>query len=346
MSKEKEPSEPGQHVVHAVSKAKSPDTGREITQVGLKKLKPTSKGLASDFDAHVHTDASDGERSPRDLALDVENGDYHVVVADHYTTLGAVKSMWELARIQNEKGSSMGEVIPGIEFSVDPAVSVPEMQKMHVLGLAVHPSNNNLNAWLSDFNRDREADIGRAVEAISGLEEGGLRFTGKIMMQIGENGDEYRVLARNLLKKKSNHDRLRERFGLDFEGDPFSLSKNKRIGIEKKIAGSLRDEYGELTTSRPSVKETIDLIHGADGLAVVAHPYHSAPELTGYPRDKLTGFMKKIKELGFDAVEAYHPAHTSRQGNKLVDAASEAGLMVTAGSDAHSMDDELGVFKR
>jgi 3',5'-nucleoside bisphosphate phosphatase len=77
----------------------------------------------------------------------------------------------------------------------------------------------------------------------------------------------------------------------------------------------------------PTAAEAIELIHAADGLAVIAHPYWdiSAP----HEVDDL------IRSLGADGVETYYPTHSEEQTRHLLELCDELGLVPTASSDFH-----------
>lgn len=78
------------------------------------------------------------------------------------------------------------------------------------------------------------------------------------------------------------------------------------------------------------IKRGIDLIHGAGGLAVVAHP------LSLLKNDMDSGsILKTLKGLGLDGVEAYYPTHSRKYRKQLVKLAHAHGLFVTGGSDYH-----------
>jgi predicted metal-dependent phosphoesterase TrpH len=72
--------------------------------------------------------------------------------------------------------------------------------------------------------------------------------------------------------------------------------------------------------------DAVDLIHGAGGLAFVAHPglgkttRKLLPELLTYP---------------FDGIEAYHVSHSPGRVEEFTTLAQERGLLITGGSDCH-----------
>jgi predicted metal-dependent phosphoesterase TrpH len=77
----------------------------------------------------------------------------------------------------------------------------------------------------------------------------------------------------------------------------------------------------------PSAAEAIELIHGAGGVAVIAHPYWdiSAP----------AEVEDLIRSLAPDGVETFYPPHTEAQTAHLLALCEELGLVPTASSDYH-----------
>jgi hypothetical protein len=77
----------------------------------------------------------------------------------------------------------------------------------------------------------------------------------------------------------------------------------------------------------PSAAEAVELIRGAGGLAVVAHPYWDISD----PQQ----VEELIRSLAPDGVETYYPPHTREQTAHLLGLCEELGLVATASSDYH-----------
>jgi predicted metal-dependent phosphoesterase TrpH len=77
----------------------------------------------------------------------------------------------------------------------------------------------------------------------------------------------------------------------------------------------------------PSAAQAIELIHGAGGVAVIAHPYWdiSAP-------DEVEDL---IRSLGADGVETFYPSHSKEQTAHLLALCAELDLVPTGSSDYH-----------
>ena len=77
----------------------------------------------------------------------------------------------------------------------------------------------------------------------------------------------------------------------------------------------------------PTAAQAVELIHGAGGVAVVAHPYWdiSEPAKVG----------ELIRALGVDGIEAFYPSHTKEQTAHLLSLCDELNLVPTGSSDYH-----------
>ena len=77
----------------------------------------------------------------------------------------------------------------------------------------------------------------------------------------------------------------------------------------------------------PTAAQAIELIHEADGVAVIAHPYWDISD----PAE----VEDLIRSLGADGVETFYPPHTKEQTEHLLALCEELGLVATASSDYH-----------
>jgi len=77
----------------------------------------------------------------------------------------------------------------------------------------------------------------------------------------------------------------------------------------------------------PNAEEAIELIRGAGGVAVIAHPYWDISD-PGEVEDL-------IRSLKPDGIETYYPPHTREQTAHLLGLCEELGLYATASSDYH-----------
>ena len=77
----------------------------------------------------------------------------------------------------------------------------------------------------------------------------------------------------------------------------------------------------------PDFVESVQKIHEAGGLAIVAHPFN-----TFYKNDEM---LKMLLDAGVDGIEAYSNYHTPDQNVYYEKLAKEYHLLITCGSDFH-----------
>lgn len=77
----------------------------------------------------------------------------------------------------------------------------------------------------------------------------------------------------------------------------------------------------------PDFVESVQKIHEAGGLAIVAHPF-----TTFYKNDEM---LKILLDSGVDGIEAYSNYHTPEQNVYYENLAKEHHLLITCGSDFH-----------
>ncbi len=76
-------------------------------------------------------------------------------------------------------------------------------------------------------------------------------------------------------------------------------------------------------------EEIIGLIHGAGGLAIVAHPMKIKADVPA--------LLHRLKAAGLDGVEAYYPGTPPKLRAQYLSLARELRLMATCGSDYHGL---------
>ena len=90
----------------------------------------------------------------------------------------------------------------------------------------------------------------------------------------------------------------------------------------------------------PHANEAIDLIHGAGGVAVLAHPF--------WDMDEPSEVAALIDDLEIEGVECFYPAHDRAQTKFLVELCRDRGLAATASSDfhgpSHKMFNSFGAY--
>ena len=117
-------------------------------------------------------------------------------------------------------------------------------------------------------------------------------------------------------------------------GHPDNASRLEREGLTDPsaflVAYLIEGRPAFQSRLGPSVADAIELIHGAGGVAVWAHPFWDVAS----PADVLST-LDRFVALGLDGVEAFYVTHTQKQTEILVDRCAELGLLTTGSSDFH-----------
>jgi 3',5'-nucleoside bisphosphate phosphatase len=245
-------------------------------------------------DLHTHSTASDGKLRPSEVVrLATQLGLGVLALTDHDTTDGVMEAQ--------RAGCELGiEVIAGVEIN-----SEGEYGDAHILGLFIDPLEPTLQEQLLAI---RDARVGRAKGMLKKLGEMGMPLEWE------------RVIA--------------------MAGDASSIARPHvaRAMVEAGYVATTQEAFDKYIDTRGpayvnrlrlTMSEAIGSIHGAGGLAVMAHP-----ALSG-----LVHLIPQLVEAGLDGVEVYYPEHSPEQRAELLDIAARYNLVVTGGSDFHAPDD-------
>jgi len=188
-------------------------------------------------------------------------------------------------------------------------------QDLHVLGYLIDPSEAMLTETLEHSRSDRER---RAQAMADALRELGFELDDEALAQRAAQGKSIGRphLAQAVVSVPANHERLAANGLLD--PTAFLVA----YLIEGKPA--FRDR------SAPSVEEAIELIHGAGGVAVWAHPFWDVKE-----PDAVLAAIDRFRAAGLDGVESFYVTHTREQTQLLVERCAELELLSTGSSDYH-----------
>ncbi len=289
----------------------------------------TSSAPALPFDLQAHSTRSDGTLEPKEVvAAAAEAGVKLLALTDHDTLAGVDEAL--------SAGAEQGvTVAPAIEISAidDPSAAASPgggqagggtggtARELHILGYLVDHTDPAFLATLAGFLADREQ---RTLRMAQNLRDLGFELDAQAIdarVQAGEPiGRPH--LAEAALSHPANAERLRSE-QIDDIG-----SFIRAYLIEGRPAFCLR--------VTPTVKEAIDAIHAAGGVAIWAHPFWDVSD-----PDEVVATIDRFRALGIDGVEAFYVTHTHEQ-TELVAARCEALNMLSTGSaDFHGPDNRL-----
>ncbi|MBS3107317.1 PHP domain-containing protein [Candidatus Woesearchaeota archaeon] len=263
-------------------------------------------------DLHLHSTASDGILSPSRLVNKAKaKGLKAIAITDHDSISGIKEAL--------EEGKKLNlEVIPGIELDVGDSPQ-EDIIEIDILGYFIDISNKSLISIIKKMN---ESKWKQKKETIKILQKYGIKITEAEVLKEAKGGLVGRPhIARVALR--NNPDKFK-----DYD------SVFKQFLIYGQPAHTDRDF--ELT-----MKEAIELIHKAKGLAFLAHPI-------AYIKVKnLHNLVKKFKEAGGDGIEVIYCYRKNKpyigvpidKQNELIEIANqlaeEFNLLKSGGSDFH-----------
>lgn len=242
-------------------------------------------------DLHLHTNFSDGTYSPEELAA---NGKKHDLTAmaltDHDTVEGC-------QRMQQACSGYGIEFIPGTELTAE--LSGIEV---HLIGYFIDITNPKLLLDIAEFQRVRQERIREMVAKINNLN---IPLQVEAVFKIANCRSPGRPHVGRALVQGGfciNMDEAFDRF----------LKKHRPAFVPK---------------AKMSALQSIELIHQAGGLAVMAHPaLNQSDEI-----------IPKLVESGLDGIECFHTKHSPGDSRHYMKMAARYKLLVTGGSDCHGM---------
>lgn len=245
-------------------------------------------------DLHVHSTASDGTLTPSEVvALAKTNGLSAIALTDHDTIDGVSEAI-------NAGKKYNIEVIPGIEFS-----TFYGNREIHMVGLFIDPNNfeltNRLNELVTTRNNRNE------LMALNLQKEG-----------IDISLSKLTNMFPNAIITRAHFARYMYEMG---------YIKEIRVAFDKYI-GDGRPCY--VKREKVSAKEVIDLIKGAGGIPILAHPL-----LYGFKQDELNECVASLKRIGLVGIEALYSKNKGLDESKVIKIAKENDLLISGGSDFH-----------
>lgn len=206
---------------------------------------------------HCHSNFSDGELSPEELAAVLyHNGVRAAALTDHDT----IDGLEAFRKASNRKGIGC---ITGVEISS----FGPDGDELHLLGYGFDPGNASLNEALRQW---RAAN--RPVPSGT-IQESWLR----------PGGESARWIS---------------------------------------------------PSAAISATAAISLLHSAGGIAVLAHPITPGQDRS---LEKLDSLLAELKRKGLDGIEAIYADYSQETREALISLAGKHQLLVSAGSDFHSL---------
>jgi len=242
-------------------------------------------------DLHLHTQFSDGTYSPEELVAQSHRfGLAAIALTDHDTVEGCERSTLacEAAGI---------EFIPGTELTAE-----QQGAELHILGYFLDTQNPKLLVEIGRFQTVRQARVREMVARLNEMEVP--LEVDKVFALANCRAPGRPHVARALVQAGlcANLDEAFERF----------LKKNRPAFVPK---------------FKMSAADSIQLIHQAGGVAVLAHPGLNGAD----------GLIPSLAEAGLDGLECFHTKHAPSTSEHYLRIADRLQLLVSGGSDCHGL---------
>jgi len=243
-------------------------------------------------DFHLHSRCSDGSDAPAEVAgRAFESGMRGFALTDH----DSIQGLDEAGAAARKCGLGF---VRGVELSAGHGGV-----EVHVVGLGIDPDNSDCCEVIGQLAGGRAR---RFVDMARRLEEAGIPVLAFAEQTVRDGSPCGRM---NLAA------RLRD----------MGVTKSVQEGFDRflKPGGA-----GYVPKPLISVEDAVEAVHGADGLAFVAHP--------GLGKSLLR-ILPELLQRPFDGIEAYHVSHSAARVEELLSLARERRLYVSGGSDCHGI---------
>lgn len=261
------------------------------------------------IDLHMHSDhSSDGQFPVSVLAEIAKESGLNVLALSDHDSVAGVADMIEAARPYGI------EVIPAIECS-----TLLGDQAVHMLGYGVDlsaPYFQDLALRISEANKDTFHQRVLKME-----EKYGVHIDEEAVLQKAQGKNPWFTMILDMLEDPiiQAHPDWQDYLPGGKRADPAPVN----FYWDNCMPGS--DLYVESWS--PDFFDTIDEIHNAHGVAIIAHPF-----TTFYQREDL---LQQAIDRGIDGLEVYSNYHTPEQNAWYAQYAKDHDLLMTCGSDFH-----------
>jgi predicted metal-dependent phosphoesterase TrpH len=240
-------------------------------------------------DLHLHSRFSDGTLTPEELVWEAKRAGLHTIsLTDHDTVAGVS----EARKACREAGVHF---IPGVELSVGYGNT-----EIHILGYGIDSGSRSFRDTLDLLAAEREERMEKMVRRLNTLGVAAL-IDG---VRAGAGGKILSRLHLAVYLEKKGFVKSRQ------EAFTRYIGNGKPAYVRRRLL---------------TLKESVNLIVGAGGLAVLAHPAMTK-------RDDLIEYLVR---LGIRGLEVFYPMHSPGDVARYQKKCRRFNLIATGGSDFH-----------
>jgi predicted metal-dependent phosphoesterase TrpH len=252
------------------------------------------------IDLHIHSTASDGTFSPAEILALAQNLNLAAIAITDHDTINGSKEALGIGVPSSLK------FLTGVEISASPPPSFPYSGSFHILGYSIKIDDPLLNKTLAAL---QEARKNRNPGIIDRLNSMGFAISMDELLNEISGGQLGRPHIARLMVKKGYVESIKEAF------DKY-LGKGKPAYVDKY---------------RINCSSAIEIILGAGGIPVIAHPFLLNPRDVADIEDLII----MLKKMGLKGIEVYYPEHSPHVISQLADMANTHELLMTGGTDFH-----------
>ena len=252
------------------------------------------------IDLHIHSNASDGTFSPSEILALAQNLNLGAIAITDHDTVDGSKEALGIGIPPSLK------FLTGVEISASTPPSFPYSGSFHILGYSINIDNPLLNKTLGRLQEARKDRNPLILDRLNSL---GIDLSmSELLSEVGDAQLGRPHIAR-LMVKKGYVKSINEAF-------------DKYLGKGKP---AYFDKY------RIDCSRAIEVILGAGGIPVIAHPFFINPRDVADIEDLIIS----LKKMGLKGIEVYYPAHSPYVISQLADMANRHELLMTGGTDFH-----------
>lgn len=249
------------------------------------------------IDLHVHTLYSDGVYSPEkivDTAIDV--GLQAISLTDHDNVLS-----YQVAQdyIKEKNLADKLEIIRGVEIN-----TLYKNYEVHILGYFMDCDNSDFQNLLKTQQQARVAQTKEIIMLLAKKEGIRIKYD-DIQKQVAPGGSIGRPHIAKAIANAGGTSNVIEAYAK-------YINDSSPVYVPRKTV---------------SPYDAVEVIYGAGGVPVIAHPYDI---------DIAEKLIKNLMTCGLRGIEAYHRKHSPACVEYFSSMAEELGLIVTGGSDFHA----------
>lgn len=247
------------------------------------------------IDLHIHSTASDGTLSPREI-IEAANklGLRAIAITDHDTVDGSIEAL-------QHQDSSRVEILPAIEMSAS-----FDFGALHILGYLIRLDDLPLRQTVKVVQKARAK---RNLQIVKKLKDLGVDITYDEISEASGGGQIGRPHIAQVLVDKGVVQNINEAF----------------LKLLKKGRPAYVERYRLLPV------QAMQTILQAGGVPVLAHPF----TLNAKTEADLDRIVAGLKQAGLKGLEAYYPSHGPVRTAQYERLAHRHGLVITGGSDFH-----------